>query len=177
VDLSFGNLGAQYQYINQYGGLANGVAITALGIGLLGQAVIKTWCLSSMEIGIYSWSSNPRNNTLAFIHLRYLPAVEPNESWRTIYARRRRGFSRRRLSRRRTSRQGYQYRGYRPSPGRLKATQPSVCSNDYQVSLITVFIWVLAALTLVWTEILFSLANFPWSWSFADDINSPYIIY
>lgn len=43
----------------------NGVALLALGLGLLGQAIIAIWSLLSTSNQILTWSSNPLNATLA----------------------------------------------------------------------------------------------------------------
>jgi hypothetical protein len=46
----------------------NGFAISALGLGLAGQAVISTWCLCLGSRSTLSWSPNPLNNTLVLLH-------------------------------------------------------------------------------------------------------------
>jgi hypothetical protein len=46
----------------------NGIAVAALGLGLLGQAAITTWSMVSMSSSIGSWSSNSLNNTLVLLH-------------------------------------------------------------------------------------------------------------
>jgi hypothetical protein len=43
-----------YQYSAVYGGLINSPAFTALGVGLLGQALITSWSLALMYGNIYS---------------------------------------------------------------------------------------------------------------------------
>jgi hypothetical protein len=45
----------------------NGIAVAALGLGLLGQAAITTWSMVSMSSSIGSWSSNSLNNTLVLL--------------------------------------------------------------------------------------------------------------
>jgi hypothetical protein len=46
----------------------NLIALAALSLGLLGQAIIATWSLISSSKSVLSWSSNPLNNTLALLH-------------------------------------------------------------------------------------------------------------
>lgn len=45
------------------------MAVALLGVGLLGQAIIATWCALSAQNDIMTWSSNPLNNTLALRQL------------------------------------------------------------------------------------------------------------
>lgn len=45
----------------------NASALLALGIGLLGQAVIAIWCIISDQKLIPTWSSNPLNTALAML--------------------------------------------------------------------------------------------------------------
>lgn len=46
----------------------NGIALFALGLGLLGQVAICAWAMLSSNSKIATWSSNPLNNTLALQH-------------------------------------------------------------------------------------------------------------
>jgi hypothetical protein len=46
----------------------NGFAIAALGIGILGQAIIASWCLCVRPTRIRTWSSNPLAVALACVH-------------------------------------------------------------------------------------------------------------
>lgn len=54
-----------FSTVNTY---MNGMAISALDLGLLGQTVISTWCLLSSYKLIFTWSSNPLNYCLALLH-------------------------------------------------------------------------------------------------------------
>ena len=54
---------ATIQYV-----LVNRMAIAALGLGLMGQAAVASWCLCSTLKEIPTWSSNPLNNTLAWLN-------------------------------------------------------------------------------------------------------------
>jgi hypothetical protein len=47
----------------------NTIALAALGVGILGQAIISTWCLLTTSESIPTWSSNPLTITLASRHL------------------------------------------------------------------------------------------------------------
>ncbi|KAI0459493.1 hypothetical protein F5B21DRAFT_455056 [Xylaria acuta] len=46
----------------------NGIAITALGVGILGQAIVSTLCLVHSSRLIPTWSSNPLNTALVMLH-------------------------------------------------------------------------------------------------------------
>jgi hypothetical protein len=48
-------------------GVINRMAIAALGFGLMGQAAVASWCLFSTLKETPTWSSNPLNNTLAWL--------------------------------------------------------------------------------------------------------------
>ena len=48
--------------------ILNGIAIAALGIGTLGQAMISTLCLVHSSRLIPTWSSNPLNTALVLLH-------------------------------------------------------------------------------------------------------------
>lgn len=50
------------------GFVLNGIAISALGIGILGQAMISTLCLWGSRKLIPTWSSNPLNTALTCLH-------------------------------------------------------------------------------------------------------------
>jgi hypothetical protein len=58
--------------------IVNRMAITALGLRLMGQAAIASWCLLSTLREIPTWSSNPLNNTLARL------SIEIQETLRAI---------------------------------------------------------------------------------------------
>ncbi|PMD29192.1 hypothetical protein L207DRAFT_504579 [Hyaloscypha variabilis F] len=53
----------------------NRMAIAALGLGLLIQAAVATWCIFSTLKAIPTWSSNPLNNALTRLHLTDLAYV------------------------------------------------------------------------------------------------------
>lgn len=61
-------------YIPRLGGieaatkiLVNATALVALGLGLIGQALIAAWCLVSNDKLIPTWSSNPLNTALVVL--------------------------------------------------------------------------------------------------------------
>ncbi|KAI4283107.1 MAG: hypothetical protein L6R38_002410 [Xanthoria sp. 2 TBL-2021] len=65
---SSGQLFLSSEGTEQEGFVLNGIAISALGIGLLGQAMISTVSIWGAQRLIPSWSSNPLNTTLVCLH-------------------------------------------------------------------------------------------------------------
>jgi hypothetical protein len=60
---------AEYVWINT-------IAIAALGLGLMGQAIVATWCVFSTLKETPTWSSNPLNNALVRLWLGDMDHVE-----------------------------------------------------------------------------------------------------
>ena len=65
---SSGQLFLSTNSTEEEGFVLNGVAISALGIGLLGQAMISMICIWNSRRLIPTWSSNPLNTTLVCLH-------------------------------------------------------------------------------------------------------------
>lgn len=113
--------------VMEEGFFVNGIAIFALGLGLLGQAVIATWCMIADSRSIPTWSSNPITNTLAYMHEGL-----PHRSGRCMTSVH-------------ESRIGYS-----------RATQPSTKQNSAKsatrsILYVIMLVWILACLIFIWT--------------------------
>jgi hypothetical protein len=109
------------------GFFVNGLAISALGLGLIGQALIATWCMIADSRSIPTWSSNPLTNTLAYMHEGL-----PHRSGRCMISVH-------------ESRIGHS-KAIQPSP-----VQYSIKSATRSVLYIIIFAWILACLIFIWT--------------------------
>lgn len=131
-DLIDGHTVITYRHSPLYPGLVNGLALTALGGGLLALAFITTWSLASMVGKIHTWSSNPLNNTLAALHVT-LAGRERNDFDGTP------GYSR-----------NIQRRIRIGKPGRLQRKQRSALGSNCSILIILILLWILGLLTFVW---------------------------
>lgn len=66
--VSSGQLFLSSTSAEQKGFVLNGIAISALGIGILGQAMVSTLCIWGSRQLIPTWSSNPLNTALTCLH-------------------------------------------------------------------------------------------------------------
>lgn len=139
-DLIDGHTVITYQHSPLYPGLVNGLALTALGGGLLVLAFITTWSLASMVGKIHTWSSNPLNNTFAALHVTLAGRERNDVLDRTP------GYSRR--SQRQQLAQSSRIRIGKP--GRLQRKQRSALGSNLSILTILIFVWILGLLTFVW---------------------------
>ena len=64
----------------------NGVALLALGIGILGQTLVSGWCLLSFTGAVLTWSSNPLNSALVALQNGYVER-QPGRCMMTVHQR------------------------------------------------------------------------------------------
>jgi hypothetical protein len=103
----------------------NSIALAALGIGILGQALISTWCMLRNSKQILTWSSNPLNTTLACLHSVLTP--RPGRCMLAVHS------------------------AHLPSvPSKPLHRQLSASKADRSVWYILLFIWFLFPLTVFW---------------------------
>ncbi|KAK0117849.1 hypothetical protein ONS95_012170 [Cadophora gregata] len=118
----------------QYFTFVNGVALTCLGAGLLVQTIISTACLISQSKHILTWSSNPLNATLAYLHHDL---------------RRRDGRSLMPAS----------DRNLPPTPRTPQEHQPSVARTESSVKKIEYLVWFLVVLAGAWACIILGVCK------------------
>ncbi|KAF4627697.1 hypothetical protein G7Y89_g10458 [Cudoniella acicularis] len=58
-----------YYFGGEWGLAVNGIAVAGLAIGIIGQALISTWCVTTSKSKIPTWSSHPGNTALTCLHL------------------------------------------------------------------------------------------------------------
>lgn len=119
------DFGTSYQFEGSYGYTVNGAAIAALGIGMVGQVVIVTWCLIATYKTIPTWSSSPLNTTLACLYdglfHREGRCMRPVNS-----------------------------NGLPSGPISPQRIQPSACAAEPSVRYVLSFVWILVPATVAW---------------------------
>jgi hypothetical protein len=103
----------------------NGLAVAALGFGILVQSIISTMCLVHARGLIPTWSSNPLNSTLVCLHRGLL--ATPGRCMFSVHEAR-----------------------TATKPIKPSAKQSSMYSSIAVVKHVTRFIWVLALCSLIW---------------------------
>jgi hypothetical protein len=107
----------------------NGVAVSALAIGLFGQAALSSWCLFSASKPVSTWSSNPLNNCLALLHGNL-----EHKSGRCMLS--------------------VHQKDMADQPTRPSKQQKSARLANRSVVYVVWFVWALAILALVWAVVL-----------------------
>lgn len=132
-----GQLFLQTQVTAEQGFIVNAIALTALGSGILGQALISAISLYNSSALIPSWSSNPLNTVLVTMHLR-ATAHRQTRCMLSVHDR------------------------YAPSVSTMPLPRQLCLHRAYApVRSVTRILWVLLSATLIWSIVILALSLSP----------------